>query len=241
MNSYWDDRVAEEPEYEPKYPEVDDIVDEAADKLKEYLEKKFSKEIETLKNANEKLSEEGRKLCDWESALRVKEDRLNEKEKIIEADIAKRVEEAKAEWFSKLGIGFKPGDTVYTSVIKRTYKDCPNCKGKGEVEFIYLDERGDVRKEKGTCPKCHGAKQILSSYYCDIQCYTVNYIRFEVFMNDGGVGYAHDEFDPYESKTRIEMTNGMCFTPDTVYHTEEEAKEAGQKKVDKANKELGVK
>ena len=90
MDSYWDDAVAEEPEYEPKYPEVDDIVDEAADKLKEYLEKKFSKEIETLKNANEKLSEEGRKLCDWESALRVKEDRLNEKEKIIEADIAKR-------------------------------------------------------------------------------------------------------------------------------------------------------
>lgn len=241
MNSYWDDAVAEEPEYEPKYPEVDDIVDEALRKVKNILCEKCADQINGIKETEKELEKQRLNLIEQETHLRQTEIALKNAAEQLRNEKEALYEGFKAEWFSKLGIGFKPGDTVYTSVIKRTYKDCPNCKGKGEVEFIYLDERGDVRKEKGTCPKCHGTKQVLSNYYCDIQCYTVNYIRFEVFMNDGRVGYAHDEFDPYESKTRIEMTNGMCFTPDTVYHTEEEAKEAGQKKVDKANKELGVK
>lgn len=134
-------------EYEPQEPsEVDSIVQDALDKLEEYIidhsKLNINQIIQSAQNWEKRYHDckaENRKFF---SMITERDDKIKELERELDR---KR---------TQLGIlPFEPGEDVY--YLYQDYRDtqkftCPRCDGKGKITLIH-----DGIEYSCTCPQCH--------------------------------------------------------------------------------------
>jgi hypothetical protein len=141
-------------DYEPNYPEVEEIIENATDGFSKFLHETFVDEYKNIETAKQNNKAKEKALHESSQALDKKERELKE----WESNFAKKESEAygkfKAKWLKELGLNFDIGDTAYYLKDATKRVKCPSCNGTGNVPAKI--ELGDnkVIEKKVSCPTC---------------------------------------------------------------------------------------
>ena len=110
--------------------------------------------------------------------------------------------------------GINMNDVVFEGLEEGEYI-CPECKGKGSIEF-YMDEY-KICGWKGSCPICEGKGKLDWIVYIKHSKEYSNDSIIEVegmqFIKFDGAWYEHDESFEQENVSCIE-SDGLEYTPD---------------------------
>ena len=222
-------------EYEPKYPEVEEIIEEAQNKFADYLEYLYKEKYAFLEDRAEELNER-------ECELRQKEINVSNRETALEKTEKDLYENFKNEWFLSLGLDWKLNDTAYTYVITPPkHVICPTCKGKKKVN-VTIDDSGEKREI--TCPTCTGYGEIGEKYkeyliykrkvtqICYGVCASINQYNNKVSVTK----YTEESNTIF--KTYLELDDGFRYSPENVFHSKEECEKAAREEIKKKNETL---
>lgn len=128
--------------------EVEQIIDEATDKLVGLISEKTKSEIERYKNWYESLKEDAAEL-----QKQVYEQQ--EKIKVLEIDLKRAKEELERKDNEIPKVPFMPGDKVWwigNDCRNEVVIKCSTCEGKGKVKT----QTADYGEVEITCPHCKG-------------------------------------------------------------------------------------
>ena len=238
---YYDDYDYEQ---EPNYPEVEEIIEEAEDKFKEFLYKQYKEQYDSIERQKELLDQIKSDLNKRESDLNIREGELNHRANLLSKSEETQYEIFKKRWFDSLGIGWTTGDRGYIYKIIEEKETCPVCKGKGKVEVEI-----EGKKYTTKCPKCEGyIPKITVGYSYEVRkveiCEIYYTVRKRRIPSEGDVverltcTYSNE---PHTYMTvKIVSNNDVVFnkSPETVYHTEEDCIKAAEDEVKKLKEKL---
>lgn len=238
---YYDDYDYEQ---EPNYPEVEEIIEEAEDKFKEFLYKQYKEQYDSIERQKELIDQIKVKLNKRESDLNIRERELDHRTNLLSKSEETQYEIFKKRWFDSLGIGWTTGDRGYIYKIIEEKETCPVCKGKGKVEVEI-----EGKKYTTKCPKCEGYNpKITAGYSYEVRkveiCEIYYTVRKRRIPSEGDVveklTYTYSN-EPHTYMTvKIVSNNDVVFnkSPETVYHTEEDCIKAAEDEVEKRRMEL---
>ena len=239
--SYWE---PEDYEYEPNYPEVEEIIEEAGDKFKEFLYKQCKEQYDSIERQKELIDQIKVDLNKRESDLNIREGELDHRTNLLSKSEETQYETFKKRWFDSLGIGWTTGDRGYIYKIIEEKETCPVCKGKGKVEVEI-----EGKKYTTKCPKCEGYNpKITAGYSYEVKkveiCEIYYTVRKRRIPSEGDVverlTYTYSN-EPHTYMTvKIVSNNDVVFneSPETVYHTEEDCIKAAEDEVKKLKEKL---
>ena len=239
--SYWE---PEDYEYEPNYPEVEEIIEEAEDKFKEFLYKQYKEQYDSIERQKELIDQIKVELNKRESDLNIKERELDHRTNLLSKSEETQYENFKKRWFDSLGIGWTTGDRGYIYKIIEEKETCPVCKGKGKVEVEI-----DGKKYTTKCPKCDGYNpKITAGYSYEVRkveiCEIYYTVRKRRIPSEGEVveklTYTYSN-EPHTYMTvKIVSNDDVVFnkSPENVYHTEEDCIKAAEDAVKKLKEKL---
>lgn len=231
-------------EQEPNYPEVEEIIEEAEDKFKEFLYKQYKEQYDSIERQKELLDQIKADLNKRESDLNIREGELDHRANLLSKSEEAQYEIFKKRWFDSLGIGWNIGDKGYIYKIIEKRDTCPVCEGKGQVEV-------EIKGEKYTtmCPKCGGyAPKVVIDYDYEVKEVIISEIYYTVrkrhIPSNGDI--VERVTINYSNESHTYMTikeivgGGVLFSklPENVYSTEEECIKAAEDEVEKRRMEL---
>ena len=198
--------------------EVEQVIDDATNKLVELISEKTKSEIERYKNWYESTAEVRDKL-----QKRVYEQQ--EKIKVLEIDLKKAKEEPDKKDNEIPKVPFVPGDKVWfigndcrnEMVIK-----CPTCEGRGRVKTLTA-EYGEVEI---TCPHCKGNSV---AKYEPAKAYQGYVVRSRITLDaaDDVPSFTYDLVMNASDLEKIKANeNSYTFRRYEIYRTKEEAEKA---------------
>ena len=214
--------------------EVDSIIDEATNNLRDLIK-------DDVKSVIEEYNKAIREKDNLKSDIA----RLNWEKQHIEADIetarkdaenskTNQIPEIYVNNFIKKYTGFyAPGDKVF--VVAYTYKDepCPVCDGTGNVEISVGHKHGTF-----TCPECHGYKHIKHSS-CFVCEDTVESVDLKLCFYKEHVAERCSYSRDFEQEHVSLKMRGPCIPLNRIFRTEAEAQakadELNKKEAEKAN------
>lgn len=232
----------EDYEYEPNYPEVEEIIEDASSKFEEFIKQQYANKIQKLNIQKEAINNLKSQVLEIKSGFDQREKELKAREQALKAAEEKLYNKFKQEWFKTLGIDWEVGDTGYIYSLKEIQEECPTCKGTGNVVAEINGEKYPIR-----CPHCGGyAKRVTVGYDYAIKKVRILEINYKVRKRKVGteVTVAADKssyMDEAQTYLCIEDENGnyssQCL-PEKAFHTEEECIEAAKEEVEKRNQAL---
>lgn len=195
--------------------EVEQIIDDATDKLVGLISEKTKSEIERYKNWYKSAAEVRDKL-----QKRVYEQQ--EKIKVLEVDLKKTKEELERKDNKIPKVPFMPGDKVWwigNDNMNGVTIKCPICEGKGKVKTQTTDY-GEVEI---VCPRCKGNSATRYEPAKACQGYVVR-ARITLDAADEVPSFVYnlvrDEGDLERFKNNV---GGYTFSSFAIYKTKEEA------------------
>ena len=237
--SYWE---PEDYEYEPNYPEVEEIIEEASGKFEEFIKKQYIDQIQDLNNQKVSVNRLRAQVLEIKNGFDQREADLNKREQALKEAEEKLYSKFKLEWFKSLGIDWEVGDIGFTYSLKEIQEECPICKGTGNVIAEINGEKYPMR-----CPHCGGyAKRVTIGYDYVIKKIRILEINYRVRKRRVGteVTVAADKslyMDENQTYLCMEDEKGnyssQCL-PEKVFHTEEECIQAAKEEVEKRNQKL---
>lgn len=229
-------------DYEPNYPEVEEIIEEASDKFEKFLKDRYKERVYNLENREQTVRNAEQRTSKLSIELAQKEHQLNERERELREEEEKLYNKFKLEWFKSLGIDWEIGDVGFTYTLKEIKETCSTCQGKGQVLAMV---NGTYYQMK--CPVCGGyTKQVTKDYD-----YVVKKIR--ILEIDYGVRKRKVDKDLKVSVDKSnyldESNTYLCaedergnysshYLPEKVFHTEEACVKAAKDEVEKRRMEL---
>ena len=228
---YYDDYDYEQ---EPNYPEVEEIIEEAEDKFKEFLYKQYKEQYDSLERQKELLDQIKSDLNKRESDLNIREGELNHRANLLSKREETQFEVFKKRWFDSLGIKWTPGDRGYIYQIIEKKDTCPVCDGKGKIEVEIKGKKYTTR-----CPKCDGYNpKVIVDYNYVIKKVEISEVYYTVrkrrIPSEGDIveklTYTYSN-EPYTCMTVKIVSNGDIIfnkSPENVYSTEEECIKAAE-------------
>ena len=238
---YYDDYDYEQ---EPNYPEVEEIIEEAEDKFKEFLYKQYKEQYDSIERQKELIDQMKVELNKREGDLNIRERELDHRANLLRKSEETQFEVFKKRWFDSIGINWTPGDRGYIYQIIEKKDTCPVCDGKGKVEVEIKDKKYTTK-----CPKCDGYNpKVIVDYGYIVRKVEISEVYYTVrkrrIPSDGDVverlGYAYSD-EPHTYVTIKTVSNGdVIFNklPENVYSTEEECIKAAEDEVEKRRIEL---
>ena len=238
---YYDDYDYEQ---EPNYPEVEEIIEEAEDKFKEFLYKQYKEQYDSIERQKELLYQMKADLNKREGDLNIRERELDHRANLLSKSEETQYEIFKKRWFCSLGIDWTPGDRGYIYQIVEKKDTCPVCDGSGKVEV-------EIKGKKYTtkCPKCQGYNpNIVVDYDYVIKKVEISEVYYTVrkrrIPSEGDIveklTYTYSN-EPHTYMTvKIVSNDDIIFnkSPENVYHTEEDCIKAAKDEVEKRRREL---
>lgn len=227
----------EDYEYEPNYPEVEEIIEDASDKFEKLIKQQYADKLKELTNKQEAIDKLESQILEIKNGFDAREKELNKREQSLQEAEEKLYNKFKFEWFKSLGIDWEVGDIGYIYSLKEIRKECPTCKGTGNVVAKINDEKYQI-----SCPHCGGyAKKVTIGYDYEIKKIRVLEINYEVRKRRIGaeVIVAADKslyLDEAKTYLCIEDERGNYlsqYVPEKVFHTEEECIKTAKEEVNK--------
>ena len=217
-------------EYEPNYPEVEEIIEEAQNKFGDYLKSLYKEQYDFLEERAEELNKR-------ECEVRQREANVSNRETVLKKAEKDLYESFKNKWFSSLGLDWKLNDTAYVYLITPPeYITCPTCKGKRKVN-VTINDGGE--KLEVTCPTCDGYGKIREKY----EKYSIH--EHKVIQIDYSVHASTTQFNDKDNvircskeNTYIRLDNAISFSPENVFHSIEECEKAAKEEIKKKNETL---
>lgn len=216
-----------------EYPDADEIVDEAIQKLRAF----FRKERNDLYSEVEKKEEELKRIAQEQkqrnSELLLKASDLMKRE----TELGKKEEELynkfKQRWAANLGLEWKPGDVVYYHVVSYKQDVCPVCHGKRKLTAT-LPVGGTIETD---CPCCEGWGKVTTEITGEIKRDRVRAIGYKVYIDKDTVqaqGVDTYLVKPETPDIYLENAGGRP----SLYRDEKECEAALEELITKKNKEL---
>lgn len=236
--SYWE---PEDYECEPNYPEVEEIIEEASDKFEEFIKKQYVDQIRNLNLQKEAVDKLESQILEIKSGFDAREKELNKKEQALQEAEDRLYNEFKLKWFESLGIGWEVGDIGYTYSLKEIQKECPVCKGTGQVVAEINGKKYPLR-----CPHCGGyTKRVTSGYDYVIKKLRITEIDYRVRrrkVKSDLVVCIDKNYYLDKSQTYIladdERGNSSQYSSENLFHAEEECIKAAKEEVEKRTQKL---
>lgn len=219
-----------------EYPEADEIVDEAVQKLRAFFRKERNKLYSEVEQKEEKLKQIAEEQKQRNSELLLKASSLAQRE----SELGKKEEELydkfKRRWAANLGLEWKLGDVVYYYKVFNKENVCPVCHGRKKLTAT-LPIGGTVEIN---CPCCRGWGKTTTEITGEIKRDRVRAIGYSVYIDKDAVqAQGVDAFvKPETPDIYLEYdynTNGGSIL---LYRDEEECKAALEELITKKNKEL---
>lgn len=198
--------------------EVEQIIDEATDKLVGLISEKTKSEIERYKNWYESTAEVRDKLQKrvYEQAEQIK---------VLEIDLKRTKEELERKDNEIPKVPFMPGDKVWfigNDCINGVTVECPICKGRGKVKT----QTADYGEVEITCPHCKGNRTARYEPAKACQGYVVR-SRITLDAADDVPSFIYDLVsDESELKKFKANEDRYTFSIFKPYKTKEEAEKA---------------
>lgn len=198
--------------------EVEQIIDEATDKLVGLISEKTKSEIERYKNWYESTAEVRDKLQKrvYEQAEQIK---------VLEIDLKRTKEELERKDNEIPKVPFMPGDKVWfigNDCINGVTVECPICKGRGKVKT----QTADYGEVEITCPHCKGNRTARYEPAKACQGYVVR-SRITLDTADDVPSFIYDLVrDESELKKFKANEDRYTFSIFKPYKTKEEAEKA---------------
>ena len=236
--SYWEPDY----DYEPNYPEVEEIIEEASNKFEEFIKRQYVDKIQELNMQKEAVGKLESQILEIKSGFDAREKELNKREQALQEVEDKLYRKFRLEWFKSLGIDWEVGDVAYTYSLKEIQEECPTCKGTGQVVADINGEKYPMR-----CPHCGGyAKRVAIGYDYVIKKLRITEINYKVrkrkVKNDLVVSADKSSYmDEAQTYLCVEDEKGNYssqYLPEKVFHTEEECIKAAKEEVEIRNLEL---
>lgn len=235
--SYWEPDY----DYEPNYPEVEEIIEEASNKFEEFIKRQYVDKIQELNMQKEAVSKLKSQILEIKSGFDAREKELNKREQALQEAEDKLYSKFRLEWFKSLGINWEVGDIAYTYSLKEIQEECPTCKGTGQVVADINGEKYPMR-----CPHCGGyAKRVAIGYdYVTkkLRIIGIDYkVRKRKVKNELTISVDKslylDESQTYLS-AEDERGNSSQYSAEKLFYTEEECIKAAKEEVEIRNLEL---
>lgn len=231
-------------ENESNYPEVEEVIEEAEEKFKEFLYKQYKEQYDSIERQKELLDQIKADLNKREGDLNIRERELNHRETLLSKSEETQFEIFKKRWFDSLGINWTPGDRGYIYQIVEKKETCPVCEGKGKVEV-------EIKGKKYTtkCPKCEGYNpKVTIDYSYEIKKVEISEVYYTVrkrrIPSEGDIveklTYTYSN-EPHTYMTVKIVSNGDTIfnkSPENVYQTEEDCIKAAEDEVERRRIEL---
>ena len=208
---YWDDCYYCE---EPKYPEVEELLEDVTNKITEIIRNDVKEDIEISLNAAKNR----------ETELSQCKDRLHSRDIEI-SNLEKRVEELEKEVDKKhteLTLPFEIGEEIWVAAYNSSYKlTCNTCKGTGRIN-INTEQYGEVQI---SCPHCKGftlsnrAKREVTYYKYIAHKTTVKSISCNITSD--GISYDIHYTDQYHDDQVRELEKCFSNKDDCITFCEE--------------------
>lgn len=112
-------------EFEPKYPEVDEIVDRATADFGSFLQETFKSQYEDIQRSLDVITSRNEQLSERARELSEKAKSLQKREETLQKDEEKQYQKFKQQWFHTLGLDLDIGDIVYYYKTSSQNIDCP--------------------------------------------------------------------------------------------------------------------
>lgn len=204
--------------------EVEQIIDEAIDKLVGLISEKTKSEIERYKNWYESTAEVRDKLQKrvYEQAEQIK---------VLEIDLKRAKEELERKDNEIPKVPFMPGDKVWwvgNDCIDKVAIKCPVCEGRGKVKT----QTADYGEVEMMCPRCKGYS--VARYY-PAKAYQGYVVRSRITLDvvDDVPSFIYDLVEN-ASDLKNFKTNENMYTIHryAIYKTKEEAEKAADQETE---------
>lgn len=205
--------------------EVEQIIDEATDKLVELISEKTKSEIERYKNWYESAAEVRDKLQKrvYEQAEQIK---------VLEVDLKRVKEELERKDNEIPKVPFMPGDKVWfigNDCRNEVLIECPVCKGRGKVKT----QTADYGEVEITCPHCKGNSV---ARYEPAKAYQGYVVRSRITLDaaDDVPSFIYDLVKDESDLEKFKSNEDIyTFSRYEIYKTKEEAEKAANQETEK--------
>lgn len=212
---------------EPRYPEVDEMLDSLREKIKEQLSKDVTDEVIYSSDIYKECQEIIKKLRE---DIRQKDTNLDLLDKLVRDKNSQLNRMRKAGSYAEYAVG---DECWFVKANSRYEINCPFCGGKGKVKVQIAE--GTIPPEfvgetELICPKCKN-----EIYYWDDK--PNRKVRNEEFVSylpcKGRISRVLINLDEEEGKSSIKYfaksdSGWGAFSEERVFHTKEEAQEMAQ-------------
>lgn len=175
--SYWEPYE----EFEPKYPEVDEIVDRATADFGSFLQETFKSQYEDIQRSLDVITSRNEQLSERARELSEKAKSLQKREETLQKDEEKQYQKFKQQWFHTLGLDLDIGDIVYYYKTSSQNIDCPRCHGLKKVRAKYFSNDEEFTID---CPLCHGWGKVKGETEYEIVSGTVSQINIRLIKKE---------------------------------------------------------
>lgn len=205
--------------------EVEQIIDEATDKLVGLISEKTKLEIERYKNWYESAAEVRDKLQKrvYEQAEQIK---------VLEVDLKRVKEELERKDNEIPKVPFMPGDKVWfigNDCRNEVLIECPVCKGRGKVKT----QTADYGEVEITCPHCKGNSV---ARYEPAKAYQGYVVRSRITLDaaDDVPSFIYDLVKDESDLEKFKSNEDRyTFSRYEIYKTKEEAEKAANQETEK--------
>lgn len=205
--------------------EVEQIIDEATDKLVGLISEKTKSEIERYKNWYESTAEVRDKLQKrvYEQAEQIK---------VLEVDLKRVKEELERKDNEIPKVPFMPGDKVWfigNDCRNEVLIECPVCKGRGKVKT----QTADYGEVEITCPHCKGNSV---ARYEPAKAYQGYVVRSRITLDaaDDVPSFIYDLVKDESDLEKFKSNEDRyTFSRYEIYKTKEEAEKAANQETEK--------
>lgn len=205
--------------------EVEQIIDEATDKLVGLISEKTKSEIERYKNWYESAAEVRDKLQKrvYEQAEQIK---------VLEVDLKRVKEELERKDNEIPKVPFMPGDKVWfigNDCRNEVLIECPVCKGRGKVKT----QTADYGEVEITCPHCKGNSV---ARYEPAKAYQGYVVRSRITLDaaDDVPSFIYDLVKDESDLEKFKSNEDIyTFSRYEIYKTKEEAEKAANQETEK--------
>lgn len=205
--------------------EVEQIIDEATDKLVGLISEKTKSEIERYKNWYESAAEVRDKLQKrvYEQAEQIK---------VLEVDLKRVKEELERKDNEIPKVPFMPGDKVWfigNDCRNEVLIECPVCKGRGKVKT----QTANYGEVEITCPHCKGNSV---ARYEPAKAYQGYVVRSRITLDaaDDVPSFIYDLVKDESDLEKFKSNEDRyTFSRYEIYKTKEEAEKAANQETEK--------
>lgn len=205
--------------------EVEQIIDEATDKLVGLISEKTKSEIERYRNWYESAAEVRDKLQKrvYEQAEQIK---------VLEVDLKRVKEELERKDNEIPKVPFMPGDKVWfigNDCRNEVLIECPVCKGRGKVKT----QTADYGEVEITCPHCKGNSV---ARYEPAKAYQGYVVRSRITLDaaDDVPSFIYDLVKDENDLEKFKSNEDIyTFSRYEIYKTKEEAEKAANQETEK--------